>query len=68
MSDYHGFTDEDNEVHTVNTLIVQLNELRVKGYGNYEITIRGEYALDSRYTVDKSWDSDTPTIDFYGQA
>lgn len=68
MSDYHGYADEDNPIHTVNTLIVQLNELRVKGYGEYDITVRGEYALDKRYTVDKAWCEDKPTIDFYGQA
>lgn len=68
MSDYHGYIDEENAVHTVDTLIVHLNELRVKGYGRYEITVRGEYALDRRCTVGNAWAEDTPTIDFYGQA
>lgn len=68
MSDYHGFKDEDNPIHTVDTLIVQLQELQKKGYGEYDITVRGEYALDHRYTIDKAWLDENATIDFYGQA
>ncbi len=68
MSDYNGFLNKQEPIHTVDTLVVQLQEMQKLGYGNHNITVRGEYALDNNYTIDKSWCDDSSTIDFYGQA
>lgn len=62
MSEWCGFPDGDEL--SISQVIVILRALETKGYGEYMLTIRGEYALTPQYEIE----IDNCAIDFYGSA
>jgi hypothetical protein len=62
MSQWYGFPQE-NEL-SISDLLVILHILEKKGYGEYILTVRGEYALTAQHEIE----IDNCAIDFYGNA
>ena len=47
---------------TVSELLVILKDLEVRGFGDYEMEIMGEYSVTNQYEIK----GDIMTVDFYG--